>query len=270
MSGRVQLIRFAGISRVRHSAFVFGPFELTLALGITIEALFGEHCSGNAFEHDQYMAQLASELDIDDMEQHETQISAESRIQSSPVAGMSSPVIGALSPALQSNHEQAPVPDERAVPSQATTASVTHEHHDNRNDPHDNDCTNRQHQVIDLTLEETESSQDTATQDTRSQLLKRNFESFIEGSEPIHRAQSRGETTDEDNSHLLDSQQTSISAHALETRQTAFNSVLHESNPDRWEGLLCTTNNHTHEENELGEERDLSVMDEVLSKEPES
>lgn len=243
---------------------------MTLALGITIEALFGEHCSGNAFDHDQYMAQLASELHIDDMEQHETQISAESRIQSSPVVGMSSPITGALSPALQSNLEQAARPDERAVPSQATTASVTHEHHDNRNDPHDNDCNNRQHQVIDLTLEETESSQETATQDTRSQLLKRNFESFIEGSEPIQRAQSRDETTDEDNSHLLDSQETSISARALETRRTAFNSVLHESNPDRWDGLLCTTNNHTHEESELGEERDLSVMDEVLSKEPES
>ncbi|KAK7737106.1 hypothetical protein SLS63_002897 [Diaporthe eres] len=139
-----------------------------------------------------------------------------------------------------------------------------------RNDLHDNDCTNRQHQVIDLTLEETESSQDTATQDTRSQLLKRNFESFIEGSEPIQRAQSRDETTDEDNSYLLDSQETTISARALETRRTAFNSVLHESNPDRWDGLLCTTNNHTREESELGEERDLPVMDEVLSKEPES
>ncbi|KAK7716268.1 hypothetical protein SLS64_003420 [Diaporthe eres] len=235
-------------------------FLATEDLRFTIEALFGEHCSGNAFDHDQYMAQLASELHIDDMEQHETQISAESRIQSSPVIGMSSPVTGALSPALQSNHEQALRPDETPVPSQATTA----------NDLHDNDCTNRQHQVIDLTLEETESSQDTATQDTRSQLLKRNFESFIEGSEPIQRAQSRDETTDEDNSYLLDSQETTISARALETRRTAFNSVLHESNPDRWDGLLCTTNNHTREESELGEERDLPVMDEVLSKEPES
>ncbi|KAI7781934.1 DNA repair protein [Diaporthe eres] len=232
--------------------------------------LFGEHCSGNVFDHDQYMAQLASELHIDDMEQHKTQISAESRIQSSPVVELSSPVIETLIPALQSNHEQAPRPDEKAVPSQATTASVIHEHHDNRNDPHDNDCTNRQHQVIDLTLEESESSQDMATQDTRSQLLKRNFESFIEGFEPIQRAQSRDETTDEDNSHLLDSQETSISARALETRRIAFNSVLHESNPDRWDGLLCTTNNHTHEESELGEERDWSGMDEVLSKAPES
>lgn len=200
------------------------------------------------------MAQLASELQIEDTEQHETQISAESRIQSSPAVGMSSPVAGALSPALQSNHEQAPCPDETAIPSQATTASETHEYHDNRNDPHDNDCTNRQHQVIDLTLEESESSQNAATQDTRSQLLKRNLESFIKGSEPIQRVRSRDETTDEDNNHLLDSQETSISARALETRRTAFNSMLHESNPDRWDGLLCTTNNHTHEESELGEE----------------
>lgn len=254
MSGHAQLIRFAGLGRVGHASLVFSWFELTLALGITIEGLFGEYCSGNAFDHDQHMAQLASELHIEDMEQHETQISAESRIQSSPAIGMSSPVARALSPALQSNHEQVSRRDERAVPSQATTASVTHENHDNRNDSHDNDCTSRQYQVIDLTLEESESSQNASTQDTRSQLLKRNFESFMEGSEPKQRAQSRVETTDEDNSHLLDSQETSISARALETRRTAFNSVLHESNPDRWDGLLCTTNNHTHEESELGGE----------------
>lgn len=202
------------------------------------------------------------------MDQQETQISAESRIQSSPAVGMSSPVARALSPALDSNHGQVPQPGERAASSQATTASVTHEYHDNRNDPHDNDCTSRQQQVIDLTLEESESSQNTATQDARSQLLKRNFETFAETSEPMQRALSRDETADEDNNHLLDSQETSISARALETRRAAFNSVLHDFNPDRWNGLLCTTNNHTHEESELGEERNPSGMDDALSKEP--
>lgn len=229
-------------------------FELTLGTGFTIEGLFGEHCLGDAFDHDKHMAQLASELHIEDMNQHETQIPSESRIQSSPVVGMSSPVARALSPALDGNNAQAPHSDQGAGPSQATTASITHEDYDNENEPRGNGCTSRQHQVIDLTLEESESSQITATQNTRSQLLKRDFESFVEGSEPTQRPRSRGETTDEDNSHLLDSQETSISARALETRRTAFNSVLHESNSDGWTGLLCTTNNHTNEESELGEE----------------
>lgn len=200
------------------------------------------------------MAQLASELHIVDTDQHETQTSAESRIQSSPAVGMSSPVARTLSPALDSNNEKAPHRGEGPVPSQVTTTSVAPGLHDNRNEPEINACISQQHQVIDLTLEESESSQNTVTQNTRSRLLKRNFECFAEGSELMQRTSARDETADEDDSHLLDSQQTTISARALETRRSAFNSVLHESNPDRWTGLLCTTNNHTHEESELGEE----------------
>lgn len=200
------------------------------------------------------MAQLASEMHILDTDQHETQTSAESRIQSSPAVGMSSPAARTLSPALDSYYEKAPQRGEGAVPSRATTTSVAPGLHDNRNEPEINACVSQQHQVIDLTLEESESSQNTATQNTRSRLLKRNFEGFAEGSEPMQRTSARDETADEDESHLLDSQQTTISARALETRRSAFNSVLHESNPDRWTGLLCTTNNHTHEESELGEE----------------
>lgn len=229
-------------------------FELTLGTGITIEGLFGEYCSGDASDHDKHMAQLASELHIEDTDQHETQTSAESRMRSSPAVGMSSPVARTLSPALDSNDEKAPHRGESAVPNQATTASKAYEPQGHRNEPENNACISQQHQVIDLTLEESETSQSTATQNTRSQLLKRNFEGFAEGSEPMQRPCARDETADEDNSHLLDSQETTISARALETRRSAFNSVLHESNPDRWTGLLCTTNNHTYEESELGEE----------------
>lgn len=201
-----------------------------------------------------HMAQLAFELPLEGISQYESPISAESSIHSSPVVEMSSPVPRKLSPALDSDNAQAPRRDVRAGPSQATTASIVHEGQINWNDPQGNDGTSRQHQVIDLTLEESESSQNTATQDTRSQLLKRDFESFVEESELIQRAHSRGETTDEDNKHLLDSQETSVSARALETRRNAFNSALHGSNSDRWTGLLCTTNNHAHEERELGED----------------
>lgn len=196
------------------------------------------------------MAQLASELHIEDMDQHGTQISAESRIQSSPAMGISSPVARALSPALDSHHEQAPQREEKAAPSQATTASMDY---DDLDKVKGTENTDRKHQVIDLTLEGSESSQNIATQD-RSIQLKRNFEVFAEGSKPVERTGLRDKTADEDDSHLLDSQDSSISAAALETRRAAFNSALQESNPDRWAGLLCTTNNHTREENELGEE----------------
>lgn len=214
------------------------------------------------------MAQLTAELHIEDVDQHETQISAESRIQSSPALGMSSPGAQVPSPGPDSNHERAREHDEGTAASQASTASVIREGHENRIELDDNHYTSQQHQVIDLTLEESESSQNTSTPHKRSQLLKRSFESFAEGSKPIERSRSGDETFDEDNSHLLDSQETSISAGALETRRTAFNSVLHESGPDRWAGLLCTTNNHAHEESELGEERGSSGMDAAVSKEP--
>jgi hypothetical protein len=249
-------------------ALILQQSELTLGSGITIERLFGNHCSGNVFDHDKHMAQWASELHIADVDQHETQISAESGIQSTPVLGMSSPLPRVSSPSPDYNHEKIHHHDESAAPRQATTASVTHEDHGNRNEPDANYCTIQPPQVIDLTHEASESSQNTPKQDIRSQALKRSFESFADVSEPVKRTRSRDETAEEDNTHLFDSQETSISAGALETRRTAFNSVLHESNPDRWAGLLCTTNNHAHEESELGEERGLSDMDGAVSKDP--
>lgn len=235
---------------------------MTLGPGITIEGLFGEHCSGDAFDHDKHMAQLASEPHVEDMDPNESHNSAESHIQSSLALGMSSPAARAVSPFRTSNIENVTQHHERAEPSQATTASITHEDHDNMTEAHDKEDAGREQQVIDLTLEESESSQNTGTQSTQSQVvLKRNFESFVEDCEAVQRTRSTDKTADEDNSHLLDSQETSISARALETRRTAFNSVLHESNPDRWTGLLSTTNNHTHEECELGEERGSSCVE---------
>lgn len=156
--------------------------------------------------------------------------------------------------ARRSTHEQLSHHNESAEQSQATTASVQHDDNESRHETGREHCTTQQHQVIDLTLEESEESQNMATQEMRSQLLKRSFESFVEGDEPLERPSTRDETLDEDNSHLLDSQETSISAGALETRRIAFNSVLDESNPGQWAGLLCTTNNHVHKESELGED----------------
>ncbi|KAL1875780.1 hypothetical protein Daus18300_002971 [Diaporthe australafricana] len=221
---------------------------------LTTEGLFGEHCSGSVFDHDKHMAQLAVDLHIEDIDQHETQTSAESRVQSSPVLGMPSPVAEVLSPDLDGNTGETPPHNQKAVSNRATTASATTEYHDIGDETHNDDLANRQHEVIDLTLEESEDSQNTATQHTRGTSLKRSFGSFVESAEPVDSMGALDDITDEDNSHLLDSQETSVSARALETRRTAFNSVLHESNPARWSGLLSTTNNHTHQESELGDE----------------
>ncbi|KAI3393745.1 hypothetical protein diail_3746 [Diaporthe ilicicola] len=222
--------------------------------GVTIEGLFGEHCSGEAFDHDKHMAQMAKELDIKEMDQRETQTSAESRIHSSPVLGVSSPIADASSPIRNVKPGEVSQHHEKAVANQATTAPVANEDHDIGDEPHDGKEANRQHEVIDFTLEESEESQSAATQHIRGSSLKRSFGSFVESAGPVDSAGSLDETTDEDNSHLVDSQVTSVSARAVEARRAAFNSVLHESNPARWAGLLSTTNNHTQEESELGEE----------------
>lgn len=188
------------------------------------------------------------------MDQRETQTSAESRVQSSPAFGMSSPVAEVLSPDLDENTGKFPPRNKKAISNQATIASETNEDHDIGNETHNDDRANRQHQVIDLTLEESEDSHNATTQDTRGISLKRSFGSFVESVELLDSIEAVDETTEEDNSHLIDSQETSVSAHALETRRTAFNSVLHEFNSAQWSGLLSTTNNHTHKESELGEE----------------
>lgn len=200
------------------------------------------------------MAQIAAELHIEDVHQPETQTSAESRIQSSPVLGLSPPGARASAPVQYGDPGEASQHAEIAIPSPATTASAIKQHSGHGDVHHAKDVANRQHQIIDLTLEETDGSQSTATQPRRGFQLKRNFESFAESVESMDRTGSHGETTHEDHSHLVDSQESSVSARALETRRTAFNSVLHESNPARWAGLLSTTNNHTHRERELGDE----------------
>jgi hypothetical protein len=256
------------VRKGRNVPLILQQLVLTLGLGITIEGLFGDHCSGNVFEHDNYMAELATELHIEDMDQHETQISSQSHIQSSPVLFLSSPVAMISSPYPERDHEPGRQKNESAAQNQAATTSVKHEDHGSRNELDENNSTSQPHQVIDLTLEESESSQNTATQNTRSQVLKRSFDSFSEGSEIVARPRLDGQTLDEDDKHLFDSQDTSISAGALEARRTAFDSVLHAFSSNQWPGLLCTTNNHVHRESELGEDHGSSDMNRAVPEEP--
>lgn len=61
------------------------------------------------------------------------------------------------------------------------------------------------------------------------------------------------EDTSESTDQLIDSQESSISTWRLDTRRDAFNAMLDQSSPGGWAGLLSTTNNHAHAEEELGE-----------------
>lgn len=85
---------------------------------------------------------------------------------------------------------------------------------------------------------------------------KRTFEEFAKPAPGAVGPSSTQEAPDdnlEETGHLLDSQDSFISAWRLETRRNAFNAILSHSSSGSWAGLLSTTNNHAHPEEELGE-----------------
>lgn len=85
---------------------------LTFATRITIDGLFGEHCSGNTFDHDKHMTEVAAALELE--EQRESQATTESHRQSSPVFGQLSPI--------PSNTDETHLQSHRTGPSKASTA----------------------------------------------------------------------------------------------------------------------------------------------------
>ncbi|ROW03119.1 hypothetical protein VMCG_05828 [Cytospora schulzeri] len=210
--------------------------------GITIDGLFGEYCSGNTFDHDKHMAEVAAVLKLE--EQHESQATTESHRQSSPVCGQSSPIL--------SNSDEVPLHSHRTGPSQATTAPF---HCGDRSQ--ESDTTDEKQQVIDLTFEGSDASQDTLTRAIARN--KRNFEEFNTRRDTVQigtpeKVGLQEDATHGDDRHLFDSQDSSLSARTIETRQTAFDAMLHSSISIQWDGLLSTTNNHSHPESELGDE----------------
>ncbi|PSR97444.1 beta-lactamase-like protein [Coniella lustricola] len=192
--------------------------------GISIQGLFGDYCTGDVFEHDVYMKELALEMNLNAANLHSSQHSdAWGNIQEStaeqsepknftPVRARSnhlSPALGARSLSL--------VPFEE--PQQAT-ASVARD-----------------------------SSQGTMCHIRSPELSKRAYGEFADGTS----AHIGGEGISEDASYLLKSQATLVSAFEGESRRVAFESILGTSGHGGWAGLLSTTNNHTHPERELGE-----------------
>lgn len=189
--------------------------------GITIDGLFGEYCSGNTFDHDKHMDEMAAVMKLE--EQQESQATTNSHRQSSPVLGHSSPI--------PNNTDETPLHLNRIGPSKASTAP-SH-------------------------FEGSDASPDTVTRTMVGN--KRKFQGFNDEGDVVQRGTPERvtqevETAHGDDRHLLDSQESSISAGALETRRTAFDFMLRSSNPVPWDGLLSTSNNHSHVEPELGED----------------
>lgn len=156
-------------------------------------------------------------------EQQESQATTNSHRQSSPVLGHSSPI--------PNNTDETPLHLNRIGPSKASTAP-SH-------------------------FEGSDASPDTVTRTMVGN--KRKFQGFNDEGDVVQRGTPERvtqevETAHGDDRHLLDSQESSISAGALETRRTAFDFMLRSSNPVPWDGLLSTSNNHSHVEPELGED----------------
>lgn len=188
------------------------------------------------------MSKLAATLDLEDSQQHESQTSTESMHDERHTVLTTAPEFSVGAPDATTKRPS----------SQASTASppITLRAEE-RTAENDEQSPNRA-QVIDLTLD--------SSQDDRKATLpvpgKRTFEDFAKkplGSVSPPTIEEASEDSLEKTGHLLDSQESSISHWRLEIRRDAFNAVMSPSSSDGWAGLLSTTNNHAHPEEEIGE-----------------
>lgn len=230
--------------------FIYGksrhPLELTPGTGLTIAGLFGEYCTGYKFDHDGQMAELAAFLKVE--EQHVSQATSDSNRQSSSLLEQSSPIPTNVT-------DKTSLYPQRNYRGYTTIASVQSGIRGSEIRPQESDTAGQQQQVTDLTLEHSDTEHGTGMQ--RKHISnKRSFGDFNEDDpsqlDIPEKLASGHESANEDDSHLFDSQDSSISARALETRQIAFDAMIESSNPTTWGGLLSTTNNHTHDDFELG------------------
>lgn len=214
--------------------------QLTNALGITVKALFGDCCTSDLFDHDEHMVRLAASLNIGESEHPQSQTSAESVLigeRRAPDMQHQTDCGEVLAPIGNINSSQATTASLSAAEPLAHRSRQTHVR-----------------PVIDLTFEDHADSQRILHNHRTLIPGKRSFDHFTEHEEPHEDVyQGPGHDSCEDIGHLLDSQGSSISARAMETRQTAFNAMIDGSCMSGWNGLLSTTNNHTHLETELGE-----------------
>lgn len=216
----------------------------SFGLGITIKGLFGGYCTGNEFHHDEYMAQLAASLTVNGLDHHQSQSSNES------AAGDDSHIPAFRKPTAS---KKALRPDQTLHCSQETAASLSSIHCNIEDDAQRCQPADNQLQIIDLTLDSDVSHNAPVHRETLS-LGKRAYGEFADRQHISDNDDGNDKLAIEDTSHLIDSQGSSLSARRLETRRNAFNAMIGDASViSVWDGLLSTTNNHTHPESELGE-----------------
>lgn len=183
---------------------------------------------------------MAATLGLEEL-QYESQATTDSIKQSSPVLGKSSPIPSNTDGVTPHSHGKSPCHAIAPIHCEASSQEV--------------DVTVQQ-QAIDRSPEVCDASQDTTPKVMI--INKRNFEDFNNEGDDARASISEGvnpeEITSGDDRYLFDSQGSTISGHAWETRRAASESMLQSSKPTVWDGLLSTTNNHSHLEAELGED----------------
>lgn len=236
------------------SALSVGFIWLTRAPGINIKGLFGDYCTGGVFEYDEQMAKSRAPLHIKDPVYHNSQDSAESAVEEETMA----PGVQ-----FQAESEEAPAPADNLTSSQVVPASMSSAAREVQGRSEGNESASHgaavhAGPVIDLiTLGNPDDAQETIAQ-RRFSPEKRTLGYFLEQEPPAIEDHLLGEHTFEvggihGTTHLLDSQESSASAVALEARRMAFNAMMETASMSGWPGLISTTNNHTRPESELGE-----------------
>lgn len=216
-----------------------------LKTGITIKELFGEYCSGNVYHHDEYMTELAERLAINDSEHHQSQTSVDSAAGDDRLT----PTI----PVPTTSVMEVLPPNDAMNSSQATTASLPSVDREVQNECTRHERVDGQQRIIDLTFD-SEASQNAGVRSETPSSSKRPYDECAEEQQNSMNNDRAGESTTEDINFLVSSQGSSLSARSLESRRNAFNAMLGGSSIHyTWNGLLSTTNNHTHPESELGE-----------------
>lgn len=218
---------------------------LTRTAGITIKGLFGKYCTGDVFQHDEHMVHLDPAPGIEPSKPHEIRASAESEVGEEIIAS------GAQHRAPR---EEAPAADDNVNFSKVSTMSQPSAAPGPSNSFQDHEPDGSSRSMIDLTLDRSGSSQEMVIQPS-SVSNKRSFGEFLDqGVHALERNPSGIISDKEDGGDAMRryaSQESSASAHALEKRQIAYDSMMDASST--WPGLLSTTDNHTHLESELGE-----------------
>lgn len=187
------------------------------------------------------MTQLAATMNMEESQQHQSQTSVESAADEER-----RPLEAHKSKDIERSEGLGHVDSSQATASLPSSALL-----ENGDQPRNGESAANSQHVIDLTLGSNDIPPP-AVQSSHSSPTKRTYEDFAEF--PTEDDRDGASTTEDDASHLVDSQESLLSARRLETRRNAFNAMMGIAPAHfAWNGLLSTTNNHIHPESELGE-----------------